>query len=145
MNGIKNDKQRNSSSSSDDFPNKSTGPGSSTSFKQADTHYFHVHCLSKQKTLKGIKYTSLDDLRKDAYQLYKDGVFNDGNAILTYLNNSKVEVLLTSIPDLPKKGDAEDLFIRFVCILFLNECMKFFSFSPGSSCLCNVFKSIWNC
>jgi hypothetical protein len=125
---IKNDKQRNSSSSSDDLSTKSAGSRSSTSVKQADTHYFHVRCLSKQKTLKGTKYTSLDDLKKDAYQLYKEGGFNDGNAILTYLNDSKIEVLLSSIPDLPKKGDSEDLFIRFVCIIFLNECIKIIHF-----------------
>ncbi len=127
-----NDGQRNSSSSSDDLSinsNQSTGSlGSSTSSKQADSHYFNVRCLSKKKTLKGIKYTLLDDIKKDAYQLYKDGGFNDSNAILTYLNNSKVEVLLTSVPDLPKKGHSKDLFIRFVCILLLNKYIKLICF-----------------
>jgi hypothetical protein len=127
-----NDRQRNSSSSSSDDlstnSKQSTGLPSSTSSKQGDSHYFHIRCLSKKKTLKGIKYTSLDDIKNDAYQLYKDGGFNDDNAILTYLNESKVEVLLTSVPDLPKKGHPKDLFIRFVCILLLNKYIKFIYF-----------------
>jgi hypothetical protein len=128
-----NDRQRNSSSSSsDDLSTNSKqsagGLGSSTSSKQGDSHYFNIRCLSKKKTLKGIKYTSLDDIKKDAYQLYKDGGFNEGNAILTHLNDSKVEILLTSVPDLPKKGHSKDLFIRFVCILVLNECIKIICF-----------------
>jgi len=127
-----NDRQRNSSSSSSDDlstnSKQSTGLPSSTSSKQGDSHYFHIRCLSKKKTLKGIKYTSLDDIKNDAYQLYKDGGFNDDNAILTYLNESKVEVLLTSVPDLPEKGHSKDLFIRFVCILLLNKYIKFIYF-----------------
>jgi hypothetical protein len=91
---------------------------------QMDYHYFNVYCLSEKKTLKGKKYNSVDVIKKDADQLYKDGSFNDDNAILTYLNESKVEVLLTSVPDLPKKGHSKDLFIRFVCILVLDECIK---------------------
>ncbi len=129
---IMNDGQRNSSSSSSDDLStnlkQSTGLPSSTSSKQADSHYFHIRCLSKKKTLKGTKYTSLDDIKKDAYQLYIDGGFNDSNAILTYLNNSQVEVLMTSVPDLPEKGHSKDLFIRFVCILLLNKYIKFICF-----------------
>ncbi len=84
-----------------------------------DYHYFNVYCLSKKEILKGKKYNSVDDIKKDAYQLYKDGSFNDDNAILTYFDDKNVEVLLTSVPDLPKKGDSKDLFIRFVCLLVL--------------------------
>jgi hypothetical protein len=127
-----NDGQRNSSSSSSDDlstnSKQSTGLPSSTSSKQADSHYFHIRCLSKKKTLKGIKYTSLNDIKKDAYQLYIDGGFNDSNAILTYLNNSQVEVLMTSVPDLLEKGHSKDLFIRFVCILLLNKYIKIICF-----------------
>jgi hypothetical protein len=103
-----------SSSSSDDVSQ------SNTSSNQAAYHYFHVRCRSKKKTLKHKKYTSMDDLKKDAFALYEDGAFNNDNAILTYLDNNKVEVLLTSVPDLPEKRHSKDLFIRFVCI-FSND------------------------
>jgi hypothetical protein len=66
----------------------------------------------------------VDDIKQDAYQLYKDGSFNDDNAILTYFDDNNVEVLLTSVPDLPKKGHSKDLFIRFVCLLVLDESIK---------------------
>jgi hypothetical protein len=87
---------------------------------QATSHLFHVHCLSKKQTLKDKRYTLVDDIKKDAFALSEDGAFNNDNAILTYLDNNKVEVLLTAVPDLPEKGHYKDLFIRFVRI-FSND------------------------
>ncbi len=81
---------------------------------QMDYHCFNVYCLSKNETLTGKIYNSVDDIKKDTFAIYKDGGFNDDNAILTYFDDKNVEVLLTSVPDLPKKDDSKDLFIRFV-------------------------------
>jgi hypothetical protein len=109
------DRQRDSISTTPNHPNIRQPKITSN---QADHHIFHVHCLSTKKTLNDKKYTSLEDIKKDAFILYKEINFNDNNAILTYMNDNNVEVLLDSVPDLPVKGDSKDLFIRFVCIFF---------------------------
>ena len=83
-----------------------------TSSTTTSSHCFRVRCLSETKILNGKIYESVDDIKKDAYQLYKEGHFNDDNAILTHLNAQNEEVLLYSVPDLTTK----DLFIRFVSI-----------------------------
>jgi hypothetical protein len=102
------------------IPNPSNNQQSKTSSNEVGCHYFHVRCLSNKEILKGKKYESVDDIKKDAFALYPDGTFNDDNAILTYLDTGKVEVLLTSVPNLPQKRHSKHLFIRFVCICFLN-------------------------
>lgn len=99
----------------------SNNPQSNTSSNQTGYHYFHVHCLSEEKTLKGKKYASVDDIKKDAFALYPDMGFNDDNAILTHVDNNQVEDLLITVPDLSEKNHSKDLFIRFVCIFYFNE------------------------
>jgi hypothetical protein len=110
------------SSSSDDEPTNyqhSNILKSNKSTKLADYHKFYVHCRSKKKPLEGKKYISVDQIKIDAFALFEDGKFNDDNAILTHLNEKKVEVLLDSVPCLLKKRHSKHLFIRFVCVLFL--------------------------
>ncbi len=109
------------STSTDDLlvsPNQSNILQSKTTSNQASHHIFDVHYLSTKKTLKDKKYNSVEDIKVDSFALYKEETFNDDNAILTYLDDNDVEVLLTSVPELPKKGHSKDLFIRFVCIFF---------------------------
>lgn len=106
-------------SSSDESSITSNEPDNSQSNvspSQTTYHRFRVYCLSKKKILKDNKYTSVDNIKKDAFALYEEGEFNDNNAILTHLNDNKVEVLLTSVPDLLKKNSGKKLFIRFVYI-----------------------------
>ena len=72
--------------------------------------------------------------------------FIDDNSILTCMDSNNVEVPLTSVPDLLKKGHSQDLFIRCVCILFKNYCIKHsYNFILDSSCLPYVFESFWYC
>jgi hypothetical protein len=104
----------------DDLSMPSNIPQSNTSSDQAGYHYFHVHCLSEEKTLKDKKYASVDDIKKDAFALYPDWKFNDDNAILTHLDKNQDEVLLITVPNLSEKNHSKDLFIRFVCIFFFN-------------------------
>lgn len=80
------------------------------SSKPPKSHVFNVYCGSEKRTLQGKHYESLNDLRNDAFALYGQAGFRDGNAILTYVNETKTEVLLNSIPDASQRN----LFIRFV-------------------------------
>jgi hypothetical protein len=80
---------------------------------QTDHYVLHIHCLDTKKTLKDKKYVSLEEFKREAFGLYEKGKFTDDNAILTYLNKKKEEVLLTSIRQLHEKN-AANLFIRFV-------------------------------
>jgi hypothetical protein len=119
---------------------------SKTTSAQANNHVLHIHCLSETRTLQDNRYTSVKDIKMHAFALYENGMFNDDNAILTYLDNNKTEVLLTSVPDLSEKRQSTHLFIRFVCIFFLDECItNIDNFLLGSSYLRHVFESIWCC
>lgn len=92
--------------------------------KQKKSGSFDVHCRSEVKTLKCEEYESVDDIKKKCFNLYEDGKFNDENAIVTYLNEKKTEDILTSTSALYGNNSRKDLFIRFVCIVYLDRCIK---------------------
>lgn len=80
--------------------------------KPPKPHVFKIYCGSEKKTLQGKYYDSLNDLRNDAFALYPQAGFRDGNAILTYVNTeTKTEDLLS---DLSQPNSLTKLFIRYV-------------------------------
>ena len=88
------------------------------------TSALKIFCRSEKRTLQSGSYDTVNDLRKDAFALYAEGHFDDENAILTCLDETKIEVLLDFIPDSSKKNSPKDFFIRFVCIFSFNKCQE---------------------
>jgi hypothetical protein len=84
-------------------------------------HQFLVCCLSTKKTLEKKQHQSVNDIKRDAFLLYKEAQFNDHNAILTYLDDNNKEVLLTTVPDPLENNQYQVLFIKFVCVSFYNH------------------------
>jgi len=82
---------------------------------------FRVRCLSTEKPLEKKQYQSVNDIKQDAFLLYKEAKFNDHNAILTYLDDNNKEVLLTTGPDPLRNNQDRVLFIKFVCVSFYNH------------------------
>jgi len=109
---------------------------------EVKSHRFSVYCHSVKNSLEGKKYNSVNDIKKDAFVLYKDAGFSDDNAIVTYLDDRKVEVPLTfMLNKFPR-----DLFIRYVRIAFFKKWFKNIDhFCLASSYLRYVFKSIGSC
>ena len=81
---------------------------------QTDYYRFYVHCLSTKQILNEKKSCTVNEIREDAFALFKQGNFNDRNAILTYLDDDEKQVLLTAVPDLLAENQYRDLFIKFV-------------------------------
>lgn len=82
---------------------------------EANHYTLSIHYRGKTKTLKDKLYTSVDQIKLDAFALYGNGAFNESNAILVYKKNKKDEVLLISMSDFAEKR-SDNLFIRFVNI-----------------------------
>ena len=111
---------------------------------QSKYHQFHVRCLSTKKTLTGKNYQSVGEIKQDAFNLYDNVSFNENNTILTYLDDNHKHLLLTAVPDLPKKGHYQDLFLRFVCISSCHQRrLDLNSLDSDSSCLRNVLTFVW--
>ena len=86
-----------------------------TSSNQTRSRSFNVYCCSEKRILQDRNYDSANNLKEAAFALFQNAGFRDGNAILTYLNTNKTEVLLDVIPDLSQQNSPKDFFIRFVC------------------------------
>ena len=93
---------------------------SQSTSNQEDHHVLSIHHHGTTKILKIKKYTSVEDTKQNAFTLYQKNEFTNDNAILTYFDSNKVEVLLTSICELYEKRSG-DFFIRFVCISSITD------------------------
>ena len=121
----------------------STGSLKSTE-NQVQYHQFRVRCLSNKEILTGKKYHLVREMKQDASNLYEKVDFNDNNTILTYLNNNHKHVLLTTVPDLMKKGQYQDLFIEFVSTFFRHlHRFDVDVWNLDSSGLRHVFEFLW--
>lgn len=103
-----------------------------------------VYCRSEKRNLSSESYDTVHDLRKNAFALYQEGNFDDENAILTCLDESKTEVLLDFIPDSSTKTSPKELFIRFVCTYSFHQYPENNRYLDQLR-LCLMFESIWSC
>ena len=77
-------------------------------------HRFRVHYLACQKELELRAYLSVEEITKEVFRVYDKAEFNDGNALLSYLNENADEVPLQEVPKPLEKNQYMDLFIRHV-------------------------------
>lgn len=68
---------------------------------------------SEKKLLVGKEYDSLNEFKRDAFNLYQESKFDEDNAILTYRNKEKVENLLTDVPS-KVRDHCSVYYIRFI-------------------------------
>lgn len=114
-----------------------------------EKYRFRVHFLSSKEKLKDKHYQRVEELKRDAFDLYKKVEFNDHNAIIIYFNDQQQEVLLTTLPSTLPKGEYRDLIIKFVSHVVhhhYRRCLVFFPQTNllASSIMCDVFEFIWN-
>jgi hypothetical protein len=87
--------------------------------KPAKFHRFEVHYRSRTQKIGGVKkYTSVDDIKRDAFNLFKPTELSDSNAILTWSNSGQNRILLSTVPDLLVEGQYRNLFIESVSTFF---------------------------